>query len=422
VSALQPDDDRTVLPSAPRTVAPAGGNALPPGTRLGEFEIAGLVGEGGFGIVYLAYDHSLERNIALKEYMPSSLAQREGGVSVAVKSPHYQETFALGMRSFINEAKLLAQFDHPSLVKVFRFWEGNGTAYMAMPYYEGVTLKETLRRLAAPPDEAWLGALLTQLLEALAVIHARQCYHRDIAPDNVLMLPGDTPVLLDFGAARRVLNDRTQALTVILKPGYAPIEQYAESPNMKQGPWTDLYALASVIYFAITGRPPAPAVARAMNDPVTPLVDLAAGRYSETFLCAIDAAMAVNPEDRPQNIAEFLDALGCGPLRNHPALRTQPARAAPAGPGRTAVPQQVTRAPTAAAPTTQHAGAPAPGDAVALERLLAGYIGPMAKIIVGRAQPAATSHEDLLLRLGESIDGDEDRAAFLSAARRLVTR
>jgi hypothetical protein len=191
---------------------------------------------------------------------------------------------------------------------------------------------------------------------------------------------------------------------------------------MKQGPWTDLYALASMIYFAITGRPPAPAVARAMSDTVTPLVDLAAGRYSETFLCAIDAAMAVNPEDRPQNIAEFLDALGCGPLRNHPALRTQPARAAPPGPGRTAVPQPVTRAPTAAAPTTQHAGAPVPGDAVALERLLAGYIGPMAKIIVARAQTGATSHEDLLRRLGESIDGDEDRAAFLSAARRLVTR
>ncbi|HEV7801070.1 MAG TPA: DUF4384 domain-containing protein, partial [Burkholderiales bacterium] len=132
----------------------------------------------------------------------------------------------------------------------------------------------------------------------------------DIAPDNVLILPDETPLLLDFGAARRVIGDMTQALTVILKPGYAPIEQYAEVPNMKQGPWTDLYALASVVYFAITGSAPVPAVARVMSDPVVPLSQSAAGRYSDSFLRAIDKALSVRPEDRPQNIAEFRQALG----------------------------------------------------------------------------------------------------------------
>jgi serine/threonine protein kinase len=421
VPALPPEDDRTMLPprggAAP---APETSNALPVGTRLGEFEVRGLVGEGGFGIVYLAYDHSLDRSIALKEYMPATLAQREGGVSVLVKSPRYEETFALGLRSFVNEAKLLAQFDHPSLVKVYRFWEANGTAYMAMPYYEGATLKEALRRMGRAPEEPWLMSLLVQLLDALDVIHARQCYHRDIAPDNILMVGGDTPVLLDFGAARKVVNDASRQLTVILKPGYAPLEQYGESPSLKQGPWTDLYALASMIYFAVTGRPPEPSIARVVHDPVRPLVELAAGCYSETFLAAIDAAMAVNPEHRPQSIAEFRDALGCGPLRSHPELRTG-ARTQP----RTVpqIPTQPPAQPRTVAPTAR----PSPQtivptqfrDTTELERLLARYIGPMAKIIAARARKEAPDEQALLQRIAESIDDEKDRAEFLSAARKL---
>jgi len=315
-----PADDRTLIPGAP-AAAPGPGadsaehhNALPVGTRIGEFEVVGLVGVGGFGIVYLALDHSLDRKVALKEYMPSALAQRDPAVSsVVVKSQRHAETFDAGMRSFINEARLLAQFDHPSLVKVYRFWEQNGTAYMVMPFYEGLTLKETLRRRGEAPEEFWLESLLSQLLDALEIIHARQCYHRDIAPDNILILPGDTPLLLDFGAARRVIGDMTQALTVILKPGYAPIEQYAEAPNMRQGPWTDIYALASVVYFAIVGKPPVPAVARVMSDPLEPLAVTAAGRYSDAFLRAVDSALAVRPEDRPQDVAAFRHALGFSP-------------------------------------------------------------------------------------------------------------
>jgi serine/threonine protein kinase len=307
--------DRTVIAGA--AAAPAGPaiqamghNALEVGTKIGEFEVTGLVGEGGFGIVYLAYDHSLERQVAIKEYMPSELAQRADDGSVIVRSQRHAETFGAGMRSFINEARLLAQFDHPSLLKVYRFWEANGTAYMVMPFYEGVTLKGTLKDLDDAPGESWLKSLLAQLLDALEIIHSRQCYHRDIAPDNILILPDETPLLLDFGAARRVIGDMTQALTVILKPGYAPIEQYAEVPNMKQGPWTDLYALASVVYFAIEGKAPVPAVARVMSDPLVPLAQSAAGRYSDTFLRAVDRALSVRPDDRPQNIAEFRQLLG----------------------------------------------------------------------------------------------------------------
>ena len=298
-----------VPPTKVMTPAVDMGNGLPVGTRLAEFELTKLVGEGGFGVVYLAHDHSLQRRVALKEYMPSSLAQRSGESQVSVKSERYRETFEAGLKSFINEARLLASFDHPSLVKVYRFWEANGTAYMAMPFLEGKTLRDILRAQPHAPDEAWLRSVLAPLTEALEVIHAEQCYHRDIAPDNVMQLPNGRWLLLDFGAARRVIGDMTQALTVILKPGYAPVEQYAEIPSMKQGPWTDVYALAAVVHCAITGRTPPPSVGRLLNDNYQPLVKVAAGRYSEPFLAAIDRALIVRPDQRTQTIAQLRQEL-----------------------------------------------------------------------------------------------------------------
>lgn len=284
--------------------------ALPIGTRIGEFEIIGLVGEGGFGIVYLAKDHSLQRQVALKEYMPASLATRGLNSTVSVRSERLQETFEMGRRSFVNEARLLAQFDHPSLVKVYRFWEANGTAYMVMPFYNGTTLRDLLQKNAEVPDENWLKHLLDPITRALATIHSQNCYHRDIAPDNIILLREGRPVLLDFGAARRVIGDMTQALTVILKPGYAPIEQYAEMPNMKQGPWTDIYALAAVVYYAMLRRLPPPSVSRIMQDNYEPLTGRLRGRYSAGFLKGIDLCLAVRPEQRPQTIDEMRALLG----------------------------------------------------------------------------------------------------------------
>jgi len=313
------DPDGTVLavtqPTAGGATTPPAGssNVLPTGTRLGEFEIAGVLGEGGFGIVYRAIDHSLKREVALKEYMPAALASRLPDFSVTIKSEQHRPTFEVGLKSFINEARLLAQFDHPALVKVFRFWAANGTAYMAMPLYEGGTLKQALRARAAPPDEAWLRKLLVPLLDALELLHGADCLHRDISPDNILLVGGDRadpkPLLLDFGAARRVIGEHTQALTVILKPGFAPIEQYDEIPGMKQGPWTDLYALAAVVHFAITGRAPAPSVGRVMHDAHEPLAQTARGRYGDAFLAAIDRALAPRPADRPRSVAEFRRSL-----------------------------------------------------------------------------------------------------------------
>ncbi len=280
------------------------GHVLPLGTRLRDYEITGLVGEGGFGIVYLAWDHSLQRRVAVKEYMPSSMAARVGGSSAIVASERHQDTFRAGLKSFVNEARLLARFDHPSLVKVYRFWEENGTAYMVMPFYEGPTLKTALAELGHVPNETEIRAWLKPILNALALMHAAQCYHRDIAPDNILLTPRG-PLLLDFGAARRVIGDMTHAMTVVLKPGYAPIEQYGDVTSMAQGPWTDFYALACVVYHAITGTTPTSSVERLMDDRLEPLSTRMAGRYSPAFLGAIDTALAVRPADRPQDHRQF---------------------------------------------------------------------------------------------------------------------
>ncbi len=284
-------------------------SALPAGTRLGEFELLSLLGIGGFGIVYLAFDHALEREVAVKEYMPASLAGRTETMFVSIRSQSDAETFALGLKSFVNEARLLARFDHPSLLKVHRFWEGIGTAYMAMPVLRGRTVKEVRLAMSHPPGEAWLRSVLDPLLGAIEKLHSEGVYHRDIAPDNIQIEPDGRPVLLDFGAARRVLSDKSQALTAILKPAYAPIEQYAEAGSVKQGPWTDIYALGATLHFLLLGRPPPPATARAVHDDASALTTQAVPGCSENFLHIVDWMLAPRPADRPQSVAALRDVL-----------------------------------------------------------------------------------------------------------------
>ena len=284
-------------------------DALVPGTRFGEFEILRVLGVGGFGIVYLARDHSLERDVALKEYMPASLASRGEGPQITIRSSAFAETYAIGLRSFINEARLLARFDHPSLVKVYRFWEDNATAYMVMPYLQGITLRDARRGMTHAPGEAWIRSVIDPILSALELLHREGVYHRDIAPDNILLAPGGPPVLLDFGAARRVISGRTQSFTAILKPSYAPIEQYAEMVQLRQGPWTDLYALGAVVHYLLFGVPPQPATARAIQDDGASVADSSVPGVSPRMLESVDWALAVRPNERPQSIEEFRGAL-----------------------------------------------------------------------------------------------------------------
>ena len=344
-------------------------HALPDGTRIEGFRIVRPLGEGGFGIVYLAWDEALERHVAIKEYMPYALAMREdASLDLTVRAERDRSVFDAGLKGFVNEARLLARFDHPALVKVLRFWEANRTAYMAMPYYEGPTLKAALADVRHPASEQQLRDWLGPLLAALTVMHREQCYHRDISPDNILLTAGG-PLLLDFGAARRVISDRTQALTAMLKPGFAPIEQYGGT--MLQGPWTDLYALAGVVRYAITGRPPVASVGRVVDDVQRPLAQTHAGRYGDGFLRAIDAALAVRPEHRPQDVAAFRALLAVGqPADGAPDFprteRIAPiARPLPPPPPSPPVPRAPPAPPRAAPRAPRAAPAPREGEPTA---------------------------------------------------------
>ncbi|QIL43036.1 serine/threonine protein kinase [Acidovorax sp. HDW3] len=294
-------------------------DALPVGTRLGEFEIMALLGVGGFGMVYKAFDHSLRRQVAIKEYMPAALAGRSSGLQLSVRTSVDAQSFQAGLSSFVDEARLLARFDHPSLVKVFRFWEANNTAYMVMPLYQGITLKQARLQMRKPPSEAWLRKVLWAVLDALRVLHEHDTLHRDISPDNIFLQDVGPPVLLDLGAARHAITDTQRQLTAILKVNYAPIEQYAHGgsadgePPLAQGPWSDLYALAAVVHGCVCNDMPLPASLRAIRDRmvrfsrVGKTVKRQFGvEYSEPFCTAITQSLELQPEQRPQSIDAFL--------------------------------------------------------------------------------------------------------------------
>ena len=291
------------------------GSQLERGHALQEFTVEQVLGLGGSSIVYLARDNKLDRRVALKEYLPGTIAMRAPDGTVVPRLPRFAESYEKGLQSFINESRLLGSFDHPSLVKVYRFWADNGTAYMAMPYYDGITLKKWLKDLGAPPSEKWLRAIAQSLTQALTVLHDQGCMHRDVAPDNILMLydrasgnyleQAPRPVLLDFGAARRVVADATQNLTSLLKSGYSPVEQYDNESKLLQGPWSDVYALSAVLYTAAIGKVPNAAIARLVRDDLVSARVAGKGRYTQSFLAAIDAGLAVRPEQRPQSMAAY---------------------------------------------------------------------------------------------------------------------
>ncbi len=284
-------------------------NCLPIGYRLHEFEIKNVIGEGGFGIVYLAYDHQLDRMLAIKEYMPTSLAKRLDDYSIALREERFQQSFNIGLKSFEQEARALAQFSHPSLVHVFRFWNSNNTSYMAIQRYKGITLKKYRTESPDKINEAWLKKILTPLLGAIDTLHQKNYIHLDIAMDNIMIQPSGLPVLLDFGSAKKAIGHLDNQNEIILKSGYAPIEQYVKNSN-ELGPWTDIYALGAVLHTLITGSPPPVSMVRYVEDPYIPLTKRGLNNYSFQFLDVIDQMLVVKYEKRTQSIKQLADNMG----------------------------------------------------------------------------------------------------------------
>jgi serine/threonine protein kinase len=279
---------------------------LPAGTRLRNYELLSVLGHGGFGITYYAKDTTLGREVAVKEYLPTTLALRENGSTVVPRSTQFAEDFIWGRERFLEEARILATLEGaPAVVRVYDFLEANGTAYMIMGLARGDTLEQRLKRdgKLAP---AITQRMLDRLLDGLDAVHKTGFLHRDVKPANVILDANNNPTLIDFGASRSSMADRTAAMTAIFTPRYAAAEQLTSD---KQGPWTDIYGLSATLYHAITGKAPPSSLERALNDAYEPLARLSPEGYAPGILQGIDVGLTVRAKDRPQSIAEWRDIL-----------------------------------------------------------------------------------------------------------------
>ncbi|MBF0135778.1 MAG: protein kinase [Magnetococcales bacterium] len=283
---------------------------LPEGHMFHEYEILKIMGQGGFGVTYLARDIHLDKKVAIKEFFPRQFSHRDG-ISVWPNTEASVTMFSEWKRRFLDEARILAMFQHPNIVRVLRFFEAHGTAYMVMEFEDGVSLKEWVKSQDGRVSEAALLRLLKPLLSGLDKMHKAQILHRDIKPDNIFIRSSDgMPVLLDFGAARQSVHGQIQNATAIYTPGFAPIEQYSNS-HFDQGPWTDIHALASVLYWVITGKRPPDAMLRWQTvndnslDPLVPLLEWRDQGYQEAFLRAVEHGLSLHPRERPQSISQW---------------------------------------------------------------------------------------------------------------------
>ena len=279
---------------------------LPAGTRLRNYELLSVLGHGGFGITYYAKDTTLGREVAVKEYLPTTLALRENGSTVVPRSTQFAEDFIWGRERFLEEARILATLEGaPAVVRVYDFLEANGTAYMIMGLARGDTLEQRLKRDGKLPP-AIVQRMLDRLLDGLDAVHKTGFLHRDVKPANIILDANNNPTLIDFGASRSSMADRTAAMTAIFTPRYAAAEQLTSD---KQGPWTDIYGLSATLYHAITGKAPPSSLERALNDAYEPLAKLSPEGYAPGILQGIDVGLTVRAKDRPQSIAEWRDIL-----------------------------------------------------------------------------------------------------------------
>ena len=357
-------------------------NALPAGSSVQEYRVEKLLGVGGFGLTYLATDANLNLRVALKEYLPGDIALRGPGQTIGPRSTDTAETFGWGKQRFLDESRTLASFRHPNIVRVMRFFEANGSAYMVMEFVEGAALGDWVKT-RRPIVEAQAAAIVAPLLDGLEVVHNAGFLHRDIKPGNVYVRDDGSPVLLDFGSARQ----RSSQLTAIVTPGYAPFEQYHTQGN--QGPWSDIYALAGVLYWMVTGNPPMEAAARVREDKMPSALSVGDhARFRPDFLTAIDWGLTPHEDKRPQSVAEWRAKL----------VDSRPPRA---------------EAKTEKLP-------PQPKSAIAfdpallkrLETALAQHAGPIAPVVVKNAVKKARTQGELIQLVATEIGDPAVRAAF----------
>ena len=390
-------------PSEGGSLAEFASAALPAGHRLKEYSLDGVLGSGGFGITYLATDRNLKCQVAIKEYLPSDQAMRTDGTTLEPRPSVPIEAFQQGLSRFLDEARALATFNHPNIVRVLRYFKDNGTGYMVMELVTGLPLREWVKQ-HRPLSETQLLSIIRPLLDGLRIIHASGFVHRDIKPGNVHMRTDTHPVLLDFGAARQLMKGSGRELTAIVTPGYAAFEQYHTQGN--QGPWTDLYSVAALMYGLVTGQRPVEAPARVRNDPLVSALD-AADRtlYSETLLRAIDWGLTPEEERRPQSVDEFAAKLPS----SAPSVPVPSERPAPASP-------YPSTGPSSGPPSMD------PAILASFEAALAQHLGPVAGVLVRRHAKACETVEGLRAALADQIDDEASRQGFMDRTESLIGR
>ena len=316
-------EQKTAAPNVEAADRPAASvaRALPAGASVGEFDLGEIIGAGSTTIVYAATDRARAIPVAMAEYMPAKLAQRHEA-QVAPRTSAQADAFAKGLKAFIDETRTLARCNHPSLVRIVRLWEANGTAYRVMPRYPARRLLDVRQTMDQPPDEEAVRALLDALLGALGIFHPAAGGHGKVTPSNILLLADDRPLLLGPGAAgRAIAGDRIDTLMTSEEPCFAPIEQMVESADIALRPSVDLYALAGVARYWISGQLPAPAFGAPDSPRRERLADTVQRlrltwprlRYSAALLDALDGALSIYPAERPQDVAQMRARLGIAP-------------------------------------------------------------------------------------------------------------
>jgi serine/threonine protein kinase len=372
-------------------------HALPEGTRIENYELKGVLGVGGFGITYIAYDHHLQRDVAIKEYLPDGLALRSpDGNTLTPITKNSAKDFNYGLSRFLDEARTLARFSDPNIVRVTRYLTANGTGYLVMEYEQGEPLSRYLKKTPVLLEEESVLRLLIAILKGLKNVHAQNFLHRDVKPANIFLRKNGPPLLLDFGAARQALNNQTQALTKMVTPGYAPLEQYHSVD--KQGPWSDIYGLGATMLHCLSGAPPPSATERiaaiydSQADPVDSVFEIVERNYSQRLNDLVKWMIKPNPKDRPQTTAEVLEYLG---VTDEPGSSLELSDE-PAGSARRTLSEESI-------------------DAVTMH--LARHIGPMANALVRKAGEQVSDVEVLTELLSRFIPSEEAKTEFLGQTR-----
>lgn len=283
---------------------------LPVGHQLLWYEIEEILGQGGFGITYLAMDTNLNRKVAIKEYLPTIFAYRNQDFTVSPLTGDHYENYKWGLSSFLNEARTLAQFKHRNVVQVQTVFENHNTAYMVMEYEQGDSLSRLITHQRDNLDQTFYEKLLFPVMDGLQDIHNAGFIHRDIKPANIYLRSDGSPVLIDFGSARQTSQQDTGEMTTLISQGYTPLEQYSSNFG-DQGPWTDIYSFGASVYHGITGKRPVDALNRSAGllagkeDSLEPLSNMGFTEFSPVFLEAIDCAMMLKPSDRPQTLSQW---------------------------------------------------------------------------------------------------------------------